>query len=219
MSSELTTAHENWDAQWSDASKHARWSTPARQVEAVIPLLAERKAQRSADIGCGIGRHACRLAEAGLSVIATDGSAAGLAETKKQADDRGLTLDIHELPFDQVPVEDGSLDHLVSWNVIYHGDRNDVLTCLKEFRRALKPGGLLQLTMLSKRHRRFQEGREVAPDTWVVDGDGERDHAHYYCDALGLVTALGSGFEPLIIEDFVQDKPDTWHWHCLAEAI
>ncbi|HTW54528.1 MAG TPA: hypothetical protein VME45_21745 [Stellaceae bacterium] len=52
----------------------------------------------------------------------------------------------------------------------------------------LKLGGLYQGTMLPARHVDFGRGRFVAPGTLVTDGpDEERNHPHFYCDAVTLV--------------------------------
>ena len=69
----------------------------------------------------------------------------------------------------------------------------DVGRRLAEIWRILKPRGLYQGTMLSKRDAQFGRGRPVAPDTFIRGGDAKA-HAHYYCDLAGLA-ALFAGFE------------------------
>jgi hypothetical protein len=69
--------------------------------------------------------------------------------------------------------------------------------------------------MLSTRNSNYRRGRAVAPDTFV-DGTEEKVHPHFYCDAPGLI-ALFAGFELLSLTQQQQRKPDSWHWHIVAE--
>ena len=80
---------------------------------------------------------------------------------------------------------DEGFDYVLSWNVIFHGTMGDVGRRLAEIWRVLKPGGLYQGTMLSKRDAQFGLGRPVAPDTFVR-GSEAKAHPHYYCDLAGL---------------------------------
>ena len=65
----------------------------------------------------------------------------------------------------------------------------------------LRPGGLLVASMLSTRNAQYARGREVAPDTFVVDGDpGDKGHPHLYCNTRTLL-ALVSAFDILDLRD------------------
>jgi tellurite methyltransferase len=70
--------------------------------------------------------------------------------------------------------------------------------------------------MLSKRNANFGRGREVADDTFVIDGVDDKAHPHFYCDAAGLMSIF-SGFELLSLSDRQHEKPGSWHWHMIAE--
>ena len=104
---------------------------------------------------------------------------------------------------------------MLSWNVIFHGTMGDVGRRLAEIWRVLKPGGLYQGTMLSKRDAQFGRGRPVAPNTFIRGSD-PKAHPHYYCDLAGLA-ALFAGFELLSLTQEKQRRPGSWHWHILAE--
>jgi hypothetical protein len=91
----------------------------------------------------------------------------------------------------------------------------DVGRRLAEIWRILKPGGLYQGTMLSKRDAQFGRGGPVAPDTFIRGSDAKA-HPHYYCDLVGLA-ALLAGFELLSLAQEEQRRPGSWHWHILAE--
>ncbi|MGE5240267.1 MAG: class I SAM-dependent methyltransferase [Bacteroidota bacterium] len=211
----LSTAHSTWDQRWTNAAGRADWLAPAPEVVQAVDLLKTRGARRALDLGCGVGRHARLLADAGLEVHAADASVSGLAYARAQ--DPGGAIRFVRSDFTALPFAPAVFDFALSWNVIYHGDRTIVARALAELARVLRPGGLLQITMLSKRNALFGQGAAVAADTYVADTDDEeKRHPHYYCDAVGLV-ALLEAFEPLYLLDREQTKPGSYHWAVLAE--
>ena len=175
--------------------------------------------RRALDLGCGVGRHALALADAGFEVDAFDGSETGLAVLSDTAASRGLRLSTKHGNADVLPYPDGAFDFVLSWNVIYHGTMGDTGARIAEIWRVLKPGGLYQGTMLPTRNSNYGIGRLVAPGTYVNDGpDTERAHPHFYCDAATLVT-LFSGFELLSLSQELQKKAGSWHWNIVAERL
>jgi SAM-dependent methyltransferase len=218
-SEELDTAHEYWDQHWGEADTRDRWSRPERQVSAFIDSLRSRGATRVLDVGAGIGRHSICYARAGLEVTATDASSTGLEELSHIAALEGLHVATRLAKFTELPVADESFDHVLAWNVLYHGDGEVVAEAFRECRRVLRAGGSFQLTMLSKRHRSFRVGKEVRPDTFVDDSStGDKDHPHFYVDAVGLTGMLAdAGFETRSLVDVDQESPNGFHWMALAE--
>ena len=160
-------------------------------------------------------RHALLFAEHGFAVEAIDGAAAGLDFARREAIARGLRLSLRQTDADALPFADESFDYVLSWNVIFHGTMGDVGRRLAEIWRILRPGGLYQGTMLSKRDAQFGRGRPVAPDTFIRGTDANA-HPHYYCDLAGLA-GLFAGFELLSLTQEEQRGPGSWHWHILAE--
>ena len=211
----LATAYATWDQRWTLAAGRADWLTPEPEVTQVVDLLKARGARRALDLGCGVGRHARLLAAAGLEVHAADASASGLAYARTQ--DQGGAICWARSDFTTLPFAPAVFDFALAWNVIYHGDRTIVARALAELGRVLRPGGLLQITMLSKRNALFGTGTAVAQDTYIADTDDEeKRHPHYYCDAADLVTLL-EAFEPLYLVDREQNKAGSYHWVVLAE--
>ena len=210
------TAAESWDKRWATVAGRADWLDPEPDVAALLPELHGRGVRRVLDLGCGVGRHALMLATEGFDVEAIDGSAAGLAVVRDNAAAHGLSLGLHHGNVDTLPFDDGSFDYVLSWNVIYHGNCGDVGRRIAEIGRVLQPGGIYQGTMLPLRNSNYGVGREVAPDTFVVEGVEERAHPHFYCDAAAVV-ALFAGFELLSLTQRQHRKPGSWHWHIVAE--
>lgn len=217
---ERASAHQAWDRNWQDATERSEWLDAAAEVEGIVPLLQDTGVKRVLDLGCGVGRHSLFLAGKGFEVTALDASRSGLDFARRAADEVGLKIAFQQAQMTDLPFDDGSFDFVLSWNVIYHGDRAVVLRCLEEIARLLRPGGLFQATMLSKRHRLYGQGREVAADTFVIeDGDDhEKAHPHFYCDARGLVDMVDPEFDLLRICDGVaSDEPGATHLHLVAE--
>lgn len=170
------TAVEAWDERWITPEGRADWLVPHPAVVALMPVLQVRSAQRALDLGCGIGRHALLLAEYGFVVDAIDGAAAGLEFARREATARDLRVNLRQADADALPFADESFDHVLSWNVIFHGTMGDVGRCLAEIWRVLKPGGLFQGTMLSKRDAQFGRGPAVAPTPSFAAATPRRIH-------------------------------------------
>jgi SAM-dependent methyltransferase len=216
----LDTAHEYWDRWWAEAKQRSRWSEPEPAVLSFAASLRARGAKQVLDVGTGIGRHALAYAHLGFEVFATDASTKGLEELARSAGAERVGVDVRLAPFTELPFETASMDHVLAWNVIYHGDGEVVARALGECRRVLRPNGTVQITMLSKRHRAFGVGREIRPDTFVdPQSHGDKDHPHFYLDAAGLATMLDrAGFQALALADIDQDPPGGFHWEALAEV-
>ncbi|MEL7261760.1 MAG: class I SAM-dependent methyltransferase [Pseudomonadota bacterium] len=211
------TAHEHWNAHWAgDVAE--KWLVPEQDVARWAEGLAP--GCRILDLGAGVGRHALALAKAGFDVTALDAAADGLAAI--DAANAGVTT--VQGPMDALPFDDHSFDHVLSWNVIYHGNEDVLLRTIHEIRRVLMPGGTFMGTMLSKRRlphdtAKMEGGREISRNTWVFDSDqSDKRHPHYYCNAAELL-ALFQGFEVRWLEDREHDKPGSFHWHMVAEKL
>jgi SAM-dependent methyltransferase len=214
---QMQTAHQAWNDRWQSETGRADWLQPDPDVAAVVPLLRSRGAKTALDLGCGVGRHACFLAGAGLEVQAMDASTSGVDFAAQQARELGLQVTFRDGLMTELPYADGSFDYVLSFNVIYHGDGGVVGQAISEIHRVLKPGGLFHGTLLSKRNVNHGRGKEIAPNTFVVAGaEGDKSHPHFYCNAAEVVKLL-EDFELLSLFDREHEKPGTYHWHLLAE--
>jgi tellurite methyltransferase len=216
MNHPLATAATEWDRRWQAEEGRADWLEPEREVIAAAELCYAAGGRVALDIGCGIGRHALALAAMGYNVTAIDGSDSGLAYATNDAQRQGLSLDFRNGSMLSLPLADASCDYVLAWNVIYHGDGGVVDQCVAEIARVLKPGGIYQGTMLSKRNGNFGKGREVASDTFVIDAISDKAHPHFYCDARTL-TEIFKDFELWSLADREHRQPGTYHWHLVAQ--
>lgn len=213
------TAHQVWEENWKSEEARADWLTPDETVEATLPMLHARGVQDVLDLGAGIGRHAILFARAGFRVSAVDGSRSGLAEIDRVAKEGRVAIRTLHGYMTELPLDTASIDHVLSFNVIYHGDEQIVRQSIAEICRVLRPGGTVQVTMLSKRNANYGVGEEISADTFVrADAADDKAHPHFYCSA-GELVGLFEGFEVLSLEDRLHRKPGSWHWHLTAEKV
>lgn len=214
------TAHRYWNSEWQRADGSSPWAQAEPWVTDHAATLAP--GSRVLDLGAGIGRHALAFARAGHSVTALDAAEAAVAATSAAAFAESLAVETVEAPMTALPFADASFDHVLSWNVIYHGDETVVRRTLSEVARVTRPGGTFMATMLSARRLPVEQakapGREISRNTWVFEGPGDKVHPHYFCTAPELLSLLW-GFEVLNLFDRPHEKPGSWHWHLLAERL
>lgn len=212
------TAYEYWNSEWAGPLEGSKWSVPEPMV--LSHAAAFQQNARILDLGAGIGRHALALARAGFKVTAVDASTHSAATIGKVAEDEGLDVDVRIAPMTELPFRSGSFDHVLSWNVIYHGEESVVRRAFAEVARVLRPKGTFLFTMLSARRLPVEQakapGREISRNTWVFDGEGDKTHPHYFCSAQELLALIPS-FEVLSLLDAPHDTPGSWHWHVIAE--
>jgi SAM-dependent methyltransferase len=141
------------------------------------------------DIGCGPGETTRYLRDHGVkNIFGLDLS----PEMVNQA--RGFNPDIEFFPGDMTALEagDGAWAGIVAFYSIIHIPREDVVAVLQEFKRVLKPGGLLFFTF------------HIGQNTIFVDKWWEKDVAvnffFFEADEMkGYLEAAGFEIEDLII--------------------
>lgn len=214
------TAHRYWNTEWQTADRTSPSAKPEPWVMEHAATLAP--GSRILDLGAGIGRHALALAAMGHHVKALDAAEASVEAITVAAQALGLTIQTHLGPMTELPFATATFDHVLSWNVIYHGDEGIVRRTLAEIARVTCPGGSVMATMLSARRVPVElakaTGHEISRNTWIFDGPGDKVHPHYFCTAPDLL-ALMPEFEIVTLFDRPHDKPGSWHWHLLAERL
>jgi ubiquinone/menaquinone biosynthesis C-methylase UbiE len=112
----------------------------------VIAALSDSGARRVADIACGTGILAARIASELYpdEVYGVDMSDGMLAQAKARSSD----VQWRKGPAEHLPFEDGTLDAVVTTSAFHFFDQP---AALREFHRVLAPGGLAAVATLSPR--------------------------------------------------------------------
>jgi malonyl-CoA O-methyltransferase len=169
----------------------------------VTELLGEVRGLRIADIGCGTGRHALRLAAAGAIVTGVDFSEVMLKRARDKPGAHLIRFEQHDLG-EALPFETASFDRVLCCLVAEHME--DLSGFFRELNRVCRSSGFLVMTamhpamMLRGVQARFRDprtGREVRP----------RSRAHQVSDYVMAVARSG-----LILEAMSEHSVD----HTLA---
>lgn len=162
MADFLDDTRRSYDA---TADAYAEWihdELAAKPFDrSVLAVFAELVRGPVADVGCGTGRITAHLHDLGVDVSGVDLSPGMLAAARRTYPHLRFT----EATMTALPVDDGVLGGVVAWYSTIHVPDEHLPAALAEFRRVLRPGGLLQLAFQSGtgvEHRTRAGGHEVA---------------------------------------------------------
>jgi ubiquinone/menaquinone biosynthesis C-methylase UbiE len=120
--------------------------TPAERAawnRALDLVLAGRRAVDALDVGCGTGFLSFELAARGHHVIAVDFAPAMLAEARKKAVERGVSIRFEEADAEQLPFDAGVVDVVISRHLLWTLPHPEA--AIVEWIRVLRPGGRLAI--------------------------------------------------------------------------
>jgi SAM-dependent methyltransferase len=191
------------------------WIVPSEDVYYFIHRWKERNLTRLLDLGCGLGRHALLFAEHGFQVTGYDLSNEGLAQLKKTAEERKLSLSVMAGDVASLPFADGAFDAVLAYHSIYHVDTAGMKKAISELRRVLKPGGEAYLTLLSKNASSYTADECPMVDENVRLKEEEEGSVlpHYFVNHQDI-PALFNGFEILKVRQVedIYDGNSSWHY-------
>lgn len=113
----------------------------------VLKVAGEERAKNGfdiADIGCNAGTSSMLWAELGHRVIGVDINEPLIKLARKRAAERDMAMDFRVGTATDLPIEDESMDICMAVELLEHVQ--DWESCVKEFARILKPGGLLWMS-------------------------------------------------------------------------
>ena len=178
MPPEFTLRDESAIDHLSTREGYDRWSSiydsdgnplVALEEPLVDQLLGNVAGLSVIDLGCGTGRHALRVANAGARVHGVDFSEQMLARARQKAEISNVVLHSHDLA-EPLPFPDHSFDRVVCGLVLDHIAELDQLFC--SMKRLCKPNGYAVISvmhpamMLRGVQARFWDphsGRQVRP--------------------------------------------------------
>lgn len=125
-----------------------QFSEARQQIPALLEMAANEPS-RVLDLGCGPGRHALPLADAGLGVTAVDTSPGLIAELQCRAAQQDLALETVQADMRSFRRPEAFDLVLVMWTSFgYFEDEADHLQVLENIRDSLRTGGRLVLDLL-----------------------------------------------------------------------
>lgn len=114
--------------------------------DAILREVRKRGARTVADVGCGTGILAARIrAQLDPEVVCGCDISAGMLEQARRRSDEILWL---LAPAESLPIRSASLDAVVSSHAFHFFDQP---AAVDEFRRVLKPGGIVAVAMVNPR--------------------------------------------------------------------
>lgn len=145
------------DSRWAWRLKHARSAQPWSGPVHAEPLFAEL-GPRIVELGAGGGKVGEALP---ARAIAVDWVGEGLRDATRPR----VLADARELPFARA-----SVDALVAIHVLGHLVGEDRRAALDEWRRVVRPGGVLVLEVFARSDAREGAGRALEEGTWEREG-------------------------------------------------
>jgi SAM-dependent methyltransferase len=161
-------------------------------TEADLKLLGTVEGARILDLGCGTGRNAVALAQAGAKVLAVDPSAELLAAARERAEAADVRVELHQAGLAELAfLRSDSIDAAIS--VMALGSTDDLARVFRQVHRVLKPEAPL---VCSLPHPAFAMIDPTAPDplrivrayddaaprTWELDGTEVVDRPRTFAD-------------------------------------
>ncbi|PWI48506.1 hypothetical protein CEE45_06370 [Candidatus Heimdallarchaeota archaeon B3_Heim] len=169
------SVQQGWN--WLELKDKSGWEIPDGPVMSLVFSLGQNPEIKVYDLGCGIGRHTVFFAAQGYQVYASDISKEAVLETKMWLEKAGLSANVNQGRMTQNIHPDNTFDLVVSFNVIYHAFRKDIVKTISEVYRILKPGGAFYGTLLTKdRGSQFREkGNRIVDEQTIVIKSGVED--------------------------------------------
>lgn len=168
----------NWDFYWGEQKKLEYWRKPSESVIEFVRNCSSNKQPKVLDLGCGIGRHAVLFAKEGFEVTALDSSEQALEELKNF----DLDIEIVEGSYLESIFKRNSFDIIISYNVIYHGFRENFEKAIELCKKYLKPEGILFFTCPTRDDGKYGNGKKVAPHTYKSLNSVHPGDIHYFAD-------------------------------------
>lgn len=212
----------NWDSYWREEKELEYWRKPAKSILKLMNRFDPDIQSKVLDLGCGIGRHAIVFAQKGFDVVALDNSQEGLNELKEEVKRNKLSINTVTGNYLDLIFEKESFDIIISYNVIYHGYRENIKKAVRLCKDYLKPKGTLFFTCPSRDDGKFGSGEKVAPNTYRSLNSVHPGDIHYFSDEKDIKEFI-SGLKLISLKknehywDNNGEKQFSSYWEVIAE--
>ncbi len=164
-----------WDRCYSEAG--AVWGHfPTVSAEETWWRLRKRRGiPRVLVAGCGYGRHVAYFARRGFDTTGIDASRPAIEMAHETAREDGLEFVLTCASATRMPFPSASFDAVYDHALLHHLDAADRELAVAEYRRVLRPDGLLIVSALSVEDPDYRLGPELEPNTFC-GADGRLEH-------------------------------------------
>lgn len=138
-----------WDQiyQESEAYQYYDLYKPHQAIPRLADFFHSNGVKDVLDLGCGAGSNLLNLIESGFSLTGIDQSMEGIVIARQRLLNAGLTANISQARFQELPFGDQQFDAIISVQTLSHGYEEDVVKGIAEIERVLKPNGLVFVTV------------------------------------------------------------------------
>lgn len=182
----------HWDHFWSQSEDKDWWATPTAEVLDLVSFLSPVHNSQVLDLGCGLGRHSIVFAQAGFKVTSIDSSFTAVKYLHTWARKLHLNINILLGDFLNPCLLQGNFDLVLSYNVLYHGFREQFVMAIRHAHELLKPNGLFFLTCPTRQDGKYGHGQETAPHTYLSTKSILPGDMHYFSDEADLDDLLSN---------------------------
>jgi len=189
----------NWDSYWGKEKDIEHWEKPADLIVKFANNYNPENRPKVLDLGSGIGRHSIVFTKEGFEVTALDNSEEALKKLKKSIKNMGLNIKIVEGNYLEPIFKPNTFDIIISYNVIYHGFREDFRKAIELCNKYLKSNGILFFTCPTREDDKYGNGKKVAPHTYESMNSVHPGDIHYFADK-DDIKDLVEGFKIVSIE-------------------
>ncbi len=143
--------------------------------------VSPRPEWRVLDVGCGFGNNLVPFADIGCACHGVDIHAEMAATAQEVMDGRGFSAEFREGSNRSLPYPDGHFDLVLSVNTLhYEGTELLVMAALNEFRRVLKPGGVLYLSTVGPAHEIYRRAEVMGQHRYKIRDFGFRTGQEFF---------------------------------------
>lgn len=136
---------------------------------------------RVLDVGCGFGNNLVPFADIGCDCHGVDIHAEMAATAQEVMNKRGFKAQFREGSNRSLPYPDGYFDLVLSVNTLHYEVNEDlVMVALNEFRRVLKPGGVLYLSTVGPAHEIYRRAKVIGSHRYKVRDFGFRTGQEFF---------------------------------------
>ena len=170
-------------SKWESLHAQRRFRPKYPGEEAVQFLFGNFKrdgSEKVLDLGCGGGRHTLLMANEGIIPYGIDISGEGVKHTRELLRENGHDRFVDNIvcgSFDKLPWEDNFFDGILAYGTLYYGDSSVHQAAIREMYRSTAPGGVCWAMVRGHEDYRYGQGREIEPNTFVIDITDERASA------------------------------------------